>query len=123
MEYNPIYLVNNEINDESKISKITKINSNNISENDSLNSKMRNQIKRDEIKEKGNTYENISVNMLNNKNIFYLWYMEAKKRKNKSFDYYVGSNYDELFFDDNTYQNNKEIIKKSNLIKNSKKIW
>ena len=122
IEYNPIHLVNT-ITDESNKSKISKINSNHISENDSLNSKMKNQIKKDDNKEKGVLYENISINMINNKNMFYLWYMEAKKRKNKSFDYYIGNNYDELFIDDNNHQNNKENVKKSNLIKNSKRNW
>ena len=44
--------------------------------------------------------------MLNNKNITYLWYMEEKKKKNFSFNYNVNDNYDELFIDNNPYQNN-----------------
>ena len=48
--------------------------------------------------------------MINNKNITYLWYMEAKKKKNKSINYKIGDNYQELFMDDNTYQNNKDHI-------------
>ena len=51
--------------------------------------------------------------MLNNKNITYLWYMEAKKRKNKSINYNIGKKYNELFNDYNNYQsNNNENIKK-----------
>ena len=41
--------------------------------------------------------------MLDNKNIYYLWYNIAKKKKNKSINYKIGNNYNELFMDDNTY--------------------
>ena len=34
--------------------------------------------------------------------------MESKKRKNKSFNYQINDNYDELFKDYNYYQNNYE---------------
>ena len=41
--------------------------------------------------------------MLRNKNISYLWYMEAKKKMNKSLNYKINTNYDELFNDFNIY--------------------
>ena len=43
--------------------------------------------------------ENITINMLDEQNISYLWYMEAKKRNNKSFNYHISDNYKELFLD------------------------
>jgi len=46
--------------------------------------------------------ENISINMFKDKDITYLWYMEMKKRKNKSFNYQVSDDYEELFMDFNT---------------------
>ena len=46
--------------------------------------------------------------MLKNKDISYLWYMEAKKRKNKSLNYLVDKNYDELFIDSYNYQVNHD---------------
>ena len=57
--------------------------------------------------------DNITINMLRNKNISYLWYMEAKKKKNKSINYQTNRNYDELFNDYNTYNSNYDSIKKS----------
>ena len=48
---------------------------------------------------KNDNNTNITINLLDNKNLFYLWYMEAKKRNNKSLNYKMGKNYDELFND------------------------
>ena len=41
--------------------------------------------------------------MLDNKNLFYLWYMEAKKNNNISINYNMGVNYNELFIEYNPY--------------------
>ena len=41
--------------------------------------------------------------MLDNKNLFYLWYMEAKKNNNISINYNMGKNYNELFIEYNPY--------------------
>ena len=45
--------------------------------------------------------ENITINMLKDKDLTYIWYMVAKKKKNKSFNYQVGDDYEELFMDFN----------------------
>ena len=47
--------------------------------------------------------EKINVNMLDEDNICYLWYMEVKKRNNKTFNYKISDDYNELFTD---YKNN-----------------
>ena len=47
--------------------------------------------------------EEISINMIDNKNISYLWYMEAKKKKNKCLNYKVGNDYEGLFIEYNLY--------------------
>ena len=45
--------------------------------------------------------ENISINMFEDKDVTYLWYMEMKKKKNRSFNYEIGDDYEELFTDYN----------------------
>ena len=45
--------------------------------------------------------DDITINMLSKKNISYLWYMEAKKKNNKSLNYKIGNEYEELFMDIN----------------------
>ena len=104
VEDNRIHLLNYNSNDGSKTSKISKIN-NNTNESLSPNSKLKKKIKKEESIDKSEL-ENLTINMLNNKNITYLWYMEEKKKKNFSFNYNVNDNYDELFIDNNPYQNN-----------------
>ena len=37
--------------------------------------------------------------MIDKNEITYLWYMEAKKKKNKSLNYKMGNQYEELFKD------------------------
>jgi len=112
IDNNYINIINNVITDDSKKSSISKISSN-ISTTSP--SKMKNYVR-------GNSYgkpddnENFSINMLDNRSMTYLWYMESKKRKNKSFNYQINENYDELFKDYNFYQNNYENnIKKGNI--------
>ena len=46
-----------------------------------------------------NEDKNISVNILDKEDISYLWYMEAKKKKNPSLNYKIGQKYEELFVD------------------------
>ena len=108
-EDNKIYIINNEIRDESQMSKIK----NNQNMGNSSNTSPKN--KKSEIK--NDDTGNISINMLKNKNLAYLWYMEAKKRNNKSLNYYMGKNYDELFNDDDSYRNQQDNIRKTNTIK------
>ena len=104
IENNYIHIVNNEIKDESRTSNISKI-SNNLTANSSLNinSKLKKSIIKGDNYGKGDDYENMSINMLDNKNITYLWYSIAKKKKNKSLNYQISNNYGELFMEDNTY--------------------
>ena len=112
IENNFINIINNVITDESKKSSISKI-SNNM--NTTNPSKMKN-FTRGNSNGKSDESENISINMLDNRSMNYLWYMESKKRKNKSFNYQINDNYDELFKDYNYYQNNYENnIKKGNI--------
>ena len=108
VEDNRIHLLNYNSNDGSKTSKISKISNNNMNESLYINSKLKKKINREESLERADL-ENFTINMLNNKNITYLWYMEEKKKKNISFNYNVNNNYDELFLDNNPYQNNNII--------------
>ena len=112
-EKNYIHIINNSIKDESKNSNISKISSN-INPNGSLNisSKLKKTIIRGDSYGKTDDNDNITINMLKNKNISYLWYMEAKKNKNKSLNYQINVNYDELFNEYNTFNTNNEIMKK-----------
>ena len=57
--------------------------------------------------------ENLSINMLDNKNISYFWYMEAKKKMNKSINYQIDNDFNELFDGCNNSQSNHENIKKN----------
>jgi hypothetical protein len=41
--------------------------------------------------------ENVSINMIDKKDMRYLWYMEAKKKNNISLNYNIGKNLDGLF--------------------------
>ena len=86
IENNYIHIVNNEIKDESRKSNISKI-SNNLTANSSLNinSKLKKSIIKGDNYGKGDDNENMSINMLDNKNITYLWYNISKKKKNKKF--------------------------------------
>jgi len=86
---------NNEINISNSITKneTLKFNLNNSEINNTKN-------KKDGKNENNN---NISINMLDNKNLFYLWYMEAKKNNNISINYNMGDNYNELFIEYNPF--------------------
>jgi hypothetical protein len=82
-----IITVNTTINDESKKSNKMKMN------------KVKKKISK--IQSIYEMEENISINMFKDKDITYMWYMEMKKRKNKSFNYQVSDDYEELFMDFN----------------------
>ena len=113
IENNYIHINNNNIvKDESKRSNISKI-SNNINLNGSLNisSKIKKQLKRGDSYGKPDDNDNYSINMINNTNITYLWYMQAKIKKNKCINYNINNNYEELFNDYNAYINNESIKK------------
>ena len=49
--------------------------------------------------------ENITINVLKGKDLTYLWYMEMKKKNNKSFNYELSDDYEELFMDFYTNKN------------------
>ena len=67
------------------------------------------QINRDKVKKKSSIIsnledieENININMFDDKDIMYMWYMEEKNNKNKSFNYQIDDDYEELFSESNT---------------------
>jgi len=85
---------NNRIN----IGSITKTESKKISSN---NSEINNTKNKKDVKIDNNN--NISINLLDNKNLFYLWYMEAKQNNNISINYNMDDNYNELFIEYNPF--------------------
>ena len=105
---NIIIIGNNSNIDDSKTSKIKYKNNGSIKRNISLkkiNSKT-------DIRENYQNNENIQINMLDEQDISYLWYMEAKKKNNKSFNYNINYNFDELFNDFNDSHEHKRVEKK-----------
>ena len=114
VEKNYIHLVNNIITDESKRSNLSKISSN-INFNGSLKitSKLKKIISKVDSYGKTEDMEKLSINMLDNKNISYFWYMEAKKKMNKSINYQIDNDFNELFDGCNNSQSNHENIKKN----------
>ena len=111
VENNYIKINNNQlIKDENTKSNLSKLSSNLNQNNDSL--KINQKLKKTFVK--GNNYiknddnENITINMLDNNDMTYLWYMEEKKKNNKSFNYEINNNYDELFCDCDIYKRNQE---------------
>ena len=102
IEQNNIYMINNEKNEDnnikrkySKISrKINRLGSIKMIYPKSLRSSCKSIINQD---------DNITtINMMNKKNIAYLWYMDEKKKNSKIFNYNISNNYNELF-NDNLY--------------------
>ena len=65
--------------------------------NNSIN--LKNSIIRSDFLKNNEQNKNIYVNMLDEESMSYLWYMEAKKKNNKSFNYNVSNNYSELFME------------------------
>ena len=97
VEGNIISLNLNSKNDDKKSVK-SKINNNN--NNNSLKNSPK--LKRGVSKGGSNNDkndENMNINILRDKDITYLWYMEMKKKNKKSFNYRIGDNYEELFID------------------------
>ena len=60
-------------------------------------------------KENDENKENLHINMGDEKDISYLWYLEMKKKNNKSFSYNVDYNFDKLFNDFNVSYEHQEI--------------
>ena len=103
--HNYITINNNNITNEmimeeqSKMSKVNRMTNrkNSVKIN---NSNFHKTIKRgDSNNTLLNEDKNISINMLNKEDISYIWYMEAKKKKNQSLNYKIGHKYEELFVD------------------------
>ena len=94
-EENYISIINNEINGETKnsIYKIKKKNTN--TRKDSF--KIKKNLTKLDISAIKEDNDNISVNILNKTNISYLWYREAKQKQNRSLNFKIGIDYDELF--------------------------
>ena len=86
LETNNVIFVNNNDYDETKMSKMISKNTK------SINSSISNQLKNRNDESNENNY----INMLDETNITYLWYMETKKRY-KNFNYNVSSDCRELF--------------------------
>ena len=102
VEGNIISLNLNSKNDDKKSVK-SKINNNN---NNSLKNSPK--LKRGVSKGGSNNDkndENMNINILRDKDITYLWYMEMKKKNNKSFNYQISDDYEELFMDYNSNKN------------------
>ena len=101
VEGNIISLNLNSKNDDKKLVISKKINNNNSLKNHS-------KLKRGASKGGSNNDkndENININILKDKDITYLWYMEMKKKNNKSFNYQISDDYEELFMDYNSNKN------------------
>ena len=93
-----IIIKDNEIKDESdKNKKNEKFSQNiSISENSNYNSIT----KRTDSNLLNNDNSKVfSINTIGKDDMTYLWYMEAKKRNNKSLNYKIGNNYEQLFSD------------------------
>ena len=75
---------NNSIIEENKLTK-------SVSKQISLNSK--------NIGGTNDNNDKLYVNMLDEENISYLWYMEEKKKNNKSLNFNISDNYNEMFID------------------------
>ena len=114
LDSNNIIFFNDGFDDANKSQLISK-NNNNKSENSSLSNNAKNRT--DEANE--NNY----INMMDENNITYLWYMEAKKR-NRCFNYKISNDCKELF--NEYYDNNDKSIppfdvRKSNIFTQKEK--
>ena len=81
-----------------------KKNENNIISIKGKSKTNKKQLNKDKAKKKSsiisnidNIEENIDINVFDDKDVMYLWYMEEKKTKNKSFNYQTDDDYEELF--------------------------
>ena len=95
---NYLYIYNDMISNE----KDPKLNSRNLKKSLKINPKWKKYFKKSSSR--NIEEEEISINMIDNKNISYLWYMEAKKKKNKCLNYKVGNDYEGLFIEYNLYK-------------------
>ena len=85
-------------NNEEKKSIRSRINDNNQNPNIIKNNmKNKKSISRSGFSDK--IEENFTINVLRDKNITYLWYMEMKKKNNRCFNYQLSEDLEELFID------------------------
>ena len=84
--------LNSEININTKNEKTSKKNFEQVNSNYHKIIKKSNSLNRENSK-------SFNINMIDKNDITYLWYMEAKKKNNKSLNYKMGNRYDELFKD------------------------
>ena len=91
-------VININSNNDDKKSNISKINKNNQNQNS-----IKNNLKHKKSLSRSGTYDknedNLTINVLRGKDMTYLWYMEMKKKNNKSFNYQLSDDLEELFND------------------------
>ena len=73
--------------------------SKNVSKNNKNTSNFKGSFIKNDLGINKENNEKVYINMLDEDNMSYLWYMEAKKRNNKSFNYTINDDYNELFMD------------------------
>ena len=91
----------NNTNTDDKNSNVSKLNNNPKSKNERRIKKSPSR----SIPSEKNDEKNISINVLPDKDLTYLWYMEMKKKNNRSFNYELSDDYEELFMDNLTNKN------------------
>ena len=93
-------VININSNNDDKKSNISKINKNNQNQNQNS---IKNNLKHKKSLSRSGTYDknedNLTINVLRGKDMTYLWYMEMKKKNNKSFNYQLSDDLEELFND------------------------
>ena len=88
-------------NMDEKKSNISKFKNKNSIKNNQNHKKNLSKNETNEKKEEND----VTVNVLKGKDLTYLWYMEMKKKNNKSFNYELSDDYEELFMDYYTNKN------------------
>ena len=98
-ENNINFNINQNIDE--KKSNISKFKNKNSIKNNQNHKKNLSKNETNEKKEEND----VTVNVLKGKDLTYLWYMEMKKKNNKSFNYELSDDYEELFMDYYTNKN------------------
>ena len=93
--HNILISENSTVNESMNTKSISKENKQTVSNPINL----KNSIIRSEFLKNSEQNKNIYVNMIDEESMSYLWYMEAKKKKNKSFNYNISNDYNELFIE------------------------
>ena len=96
-EGNNIAININSLNEDKK-SVVSRVNNNNSTYNNTNNKKLKKSGTRSGINADKND-DNNTINILRGKDLTYLWYMEMKKKNNRSFTYQLSEDYEELFMD------------------------